>query len=72
VKKRNRKPCFHGCPTERETHFQCVAYNEDGRLCRQPAVSLDPQRGGFVCERHKEALVTELTLQTTESKICPS
>jgi len=31
---------------------QCVAYREDGKLCREVATVLDTQRGGMVCEKH--------------------
>ena len=39
------------------TDMICIAYLEDGRLCRRPAKFLDHQRGGMVCEMHapKEA-----------------
>ena len=30
----------------------CWAYAEDGRVCREPATSLDQQRGFMVCARH--------------------
>lgn len=31
----------------------CIAYLEDGKLCRQPASFIDPARGGMVCEEHR-------------------
>jgi len=33
-------------------HLQCIAYKDDGSICRQPATILDEQRGGMVCEAH--------------------
>jgi hypothetical protein len=30
----------------------CIAYKEDGTLCREPATQLDRQRGGMVCQAH--------------------
>jgi hypothetical protein len=30
----------------------CIAYRDDGTLCREPATILDPQRGGMVCWQH--------------------
>jgi hypothetical protein len=30
----------------------CLAYQDDGTLCRAPAAILDHQRGGLVCLRH--------------------
>lgn len=30
----------------------CVAYRDDGTLCRRPAVAVDRQRGGIVCAEH--------------------
>lgn len=38
-----------------ELHGQvclCIAYLEDGTICRQPASVLDMERGGMVCEAH--------------------
>jgi hypothetical protein len=60
--------CHRGCPDERETHYQCIAYKENGRLCKQPAMTLDPARGGFVCERHKAKLIDSLR---TEAALQP-
>jgi hypothetical protein len=37
----------------------CIAYREDGLLCRAPATILDPQRGGLVCVQHVPAAVAE-------------
>ena len=34
------------------TPATCLAYTDDGRLCRAPASILDPQRGGPVCLEH--------------------
>jgi hypothetical protein len=31
---------------------QCIAYTEDGKVCRRPADHIDVQRGGMVCELH--------------------
>jgi hypothetical protein len=63
VRNRNRKPAWRGCPPEKENHFQCIAYKDNGRLCKQPAVVLDPVRGGFVCQRHAVALVQTLRVE---------
>jgi hypothetical protein len=30
----------------------CVAYREDGQVCREPARLVDRQRGGLVCAVH--------------------
>lgn len=32
--------------------IHCIAYRDDGALCRAPARVLDVQRGGFVCDLH--------------------
>jgi hypothetical protein len=38
----------------------CIAYQDDGRLCRAPAAILDHQRGGLVCLQHApEDVATE-------------
>jgi hypothetical protein len=31
----------------------CMAYRDDGRVCGQPATTLDHARGGFVCDKHR-------------------
>jgi hypothetical protein len=41
---------------ERHRTPTCIAYRHAGTLCRTPATSLDPQRGGLVCARHDPAL----------------
>jgi hypothetical protein len=33
--------------------YYCIAYREDGTVCREPAPILDQQRGGMVCEEHR-------------------
>jgi hypothetical protein len=33
----------------------CIAYRDDGTLCRAPAPILNPERGGLVCWRHDMA-----------------
>jgi hypothetical protein len=38
----------------------CIAYREDGRLCREPASSVDPQRGGLVCAVHTPAAAGDI------------
>jgi hypothetical protein len=37
----------------------CLAYREDGTLCREPASILDHQRGGMVCLQHVPDEVAE-------------
>jgi len=37
----------------------CIAYQEDGSLCRAPASILDHQRGGMVCLQHLPLDVAE-------------
>lgn len=32
--------------------MKCWAYDENGNLCGQPTVTIDPQRGCTVCRRH--------------------
>jgi len=32
--------------------MKCWAYDENGNLCGQPAVTVDPQRGCTVCRQH--------------------
>lgn len=32
----------------------CIAYNEDGRICGEFATTVDPQRGGLVCGKHND------------------
>ncbi len=34
----------------------CIAYLEDGSLCRAPAEVLDQQMGGLVCREHARTL----------------
>lgn len=42
-----------GEPMEDHKTFPfCIAYKEDGTICRQPATRLDIQRGGMVCDAH--------------------
>jgi hypothetical protein len=36
----------------------CIAYEDDGRVCRRPAAILDKERGGMVCEKHRPRAVT--------------
>ena len=31
---------------------KCIAYNEDGTICRRPATALDKKRGGMICTEH--------------------
>lgn len=31
----------------------CIAYLDNGDLCRKPASYIDPTRGGMVCDEHK-------------------
>ncbi len=31
---------------------RCIAYDDDGAICGQPAMFVDEQRGGMVCEAH--------------------
>ena len=30
----------------------CIAYEEDGAICRRLATRIDEQRGGMVCRKH--------------------
>lgn len=39
--------------TNRTITNPCIAYLEDGRICRSPGVMIDRQRGGPVCEAHR-------------------
>jgi hypothetical protein len=39
----------------------CIAYHDDGTLCRQPATTLDHQRGSMVCWRHDAARTDRFT-----------
>lgn len=34
---------------------ECIARKEDGTLCRAPAYTIDPKRGGMVCALHAPA-----------------
>jgi hypothetical protein len=52
----------------------CIAYRDDGTLCRAPASILDHQRGGMVCLQHVPADVAEeitlyLKMGTVEGRI---
>ena len=41
----------------------CIAYQDEGRLCRAPAAILDHQRGGMVCLQHvPDDVAAEITL----------
>ncbi|TSC67295.1 MAG: hypothetical protein G01um101466_746 [Parcubacteria group bacterium Gr01-1014_66] len=37
---------------ERNVFPSCIAYREDGSMCRHPATILDTRRGGMVCAAH--------------------
>lgn len=42
--------------SEHEVHIEmarCIAYLDNGNLCRKPAEFIDPIRGGMVCEEHR-------------------
>lgn len=41
---------------------ECIAYNDNGDLCRRPATVLDPARGGMVCDLHDPARQREREL----------
>jgi hypothetical protein len=52
----------------------CLAYREDGTLCRAPASILDHQRGGMVCLQHvpdevAEEITLSLKMGTVEGRI---
>jgi hypothetical protein len=52
----------------------CIAYREDGTLCRAPATILDHQRGGMVCLQHvpddvAEEITLYLKMGTVEGRI---
>jgi hypothetical protein len=52
----------------------CIAYQEDGSLCRAPAPILDHQRGGIVCLQHvpdevAEAITLPLKMGTVEGRL---
>jgi hypothetical protein len=32
--------------------WKCQAYDDDGTICRLPAVAIDQERGIAVCEKH--------------------
>ena len=39
--------------TERTARgYTCIAYTEAGVICGADAATIDPQRGGMVCEGH--------------------
>jgi hypothetical protein len=38
--------------TEAMSPPTCIAYQDDGTICRAPATILDYQRGGMVCLQH--------------------
>lgn len=41
---------------ERQKHWKCWAYKEDGSICGEKAVGLNKERTYTVCERHLEAV----------------
>ena len=52
----------------------CIAYQDDGTICRAPATILDHQRGGMVCLQHvPDEVAGEITLDrkigTVEGRI---
>ena len=56
------------------TAAPCIAYEDDGTLCRAPASILDHQRGGMVCLQHVPADVAEeitlyINMGTVEGQI---
>jgi hypothetical protein len=44
------------------TGARCIAYQDDGTLCRAPASILDHQRGGMVCLQHVPADVAKVEI----------
>jgi len=50
--------CHKGCPED--NFMKCFAYDENGRLCNQPATKLDPVRGCYVCQKHANESVNRL------------
>lgn len=54
------------------TNATCIAYLEDGRICRKKAVVLDIQRGGMICLEHAATLPKapiEKAIAETESAV---
>jgi hypothetical protein len=52
----------------------CIAYQDDGSLCRAPATLLDHQRGGMVCLQHvpdevAEEITFHLKMGTLEGRL---
>jgi len=43
----------------------CWAYDDDERICRRPAVVLDPQRGFMVCHEHRGFRETKTENETS-------
>jgi hypothetical protein len=46
----------------------CIAYREDGRVCREPVRIVDRQRHGLVCAAHAPAAAAEKV--ATEERTC--
>ena len=57
---------YRGEPEEREKHYRCIAYQANGRLCKKPAIYLDPARGWFICERHHSERVAQVKAESLQ------
>jgi hypothetical protein len=42
----------HARRVQRLERLTCLAYLDDGRLCGEPATTVDPERGMVVCLEH--------------------
>ena len=38
---------------ERKNAPPCIAYKENGNICKAPALYLDKKRGGMICFKHE-------------------
>jgi hypothetical protein len=61
---KRRYDAFHGCPEDTQ-FFRCIAYNKNGRLCKEPATTLDPSRGGYICEQHAAEMLEALRAEAS-------
>lgn len=59
----NRRNCF------KEPEMKCWAYDENGNLCGQPVVTVDPQRGCTVCRQHAPDGETNRKDQPRQEKV---
>ena len=49
--------------------MKCIAYTDDGTICRLPATVLDQERGGMVCDDHAPVVQIAATCPTCDTPV---